>query len=137
MRYVLALLLIVILPLNASEEHAKLLDAIKQVESGGDDEAVGDNGRSLGGYQIQEAYFKDAQEFDSSLRVYKYEDVTKDNVARSVIRAYWRRYATEKRIGGKVTDEHRSRIHNGGPNGHKKKSTKKYWTKIDLVIRGK
>ena len=39
-----------------------LLDAIKQVESGGNPCAVGDNGKSLGAYQIMEAYYNDSLE---------------------------------------------------------------------------
>ena len=37
-----------------------LLDAVGQVESGGNPHAVGDGGRSLGPYQITSAYWADA-----------------------------------------------------------------------------
>ncbi len=110
--------------------HSALLDAIKQVESNGNSEAVGDDGKSIGAYQIQKPYFKDALEYDSTLAKYKYEDVKKDKVARLIIKAYWKRYATKRRLGHEPTDEDRARIHNGGLNGYKKKSTIKYWEKI-------
>ena len=40
------------------------------------------------------------------------------------------RYANEKRLGRKVTNEDRARIHNGGPNGYKKKATVGYWSDV-------
>jgi len=43
-------------------------DAIRQVESGGRLDAVGDKGRSIGPYQIQEGYWKDAVEHNPSLK---------------------------------------------------------------------
>ena len=45
-----------------------------------------------------------------------------------------KRYATEKRLGRPVTQEDIARIHNGGPNGYKKKSTEKYWQKVKKVL---
>ena len=81
-------MIILMLILATITTDGQLLDAIKQVESGGDSEAVGDGGDSIGAYQIQRAYFDDAVEFDKSLAKYKYEDVKKDDVARKVIKAY-------------------------------------------------
>jgi hypothetical protein len=107
------------------------------VESGNDNTAIGDNGDSKGAYQIQRAYFKDAVEYDKSLRKYKYEDVKKDFVARLIIRAYLNRYCTEKRLGRKPTDEDRARCHNGGPNGYKKDCTNKYWAKVQAQMEAK
>ena len=46
---------------------SKLFYAIMMVESGGDVNAVGDNGKSIGAYQIQEGYWRDAVEFNPSL----------------------------------------------------------------------
>ena len=37
-----------------------LFDAIRQIESSGDDRAVGDGGKSRGPYQIQRAYWREA-----------------------------------------------------------------------------
>ena len=45
----------------------ELLDAIRHVESGGDECAKGDNGKSLGAYQIMMGYYNDAVEFDPGL----------------------------------------------------------------------
>ena len=45
-----------------------LLQAIRCVESNGDVCAIGDNGRSIGAYQIMRGYYDDALEFSSELR---------------------------------------------------------------------
>jgi hypothetical protein len=112
-----------------------LLAAIAQVESGNNPDAVGDNGDSIGTYQIQRPYFKDAQEHNpTDLAKYTYESVTQDSVAIMVIESYWDRYATEKRLGHQATDEDKARIHNGGPNGYKKEATEKYWAKVQKAM---
>ena len=38
----------------------RLLDALRQAESGGNDRAVGDGGKSRGPYQVQRAYWREA-----------------------------------------------------------------------------
>jgi len=106
----------------------KLLDAICKVESNCDPSKVGDDGDSIGAYQIQYAYWLDATEFSGIGG--EYEDVLNDEYAQQIILAYWNRYATMKRLGRIPTDEDKARIHNGGPNGYKKTSTVKYWNKI-------
>ena len=53
--------------------------AIKQVESGGDENAVGDNGMSIGALQIQRAYCNDATERNSSLQSGKYAGYKYEN----------------------------------------------------------
>lgn len=103
-----------------------LLDAIRQVESGGDPSAVGDNGRSLGAYQIGEAYWQDACEYGGVTWAYE-SGVYDDAKCRQVIRWYWRRY-------GAQTDEQRARMHNGGPQGHRKRATVAYWQKVKAEL---
>jgi len=110
-----------------------LLDAICVVESNCNSAAVGDGGASIGAYQIQRNYWKDAVEFDPSIGGV-YEDVLNKDYARRVIRAYWNRYAVERRLGRKPTFEDMARIHNGGPNGYKKQATVKYWEKVSKVL---
>ena len=106
-----------------------LLDAICQVESNCDSTAVGDNGNAIGAYQIWYAYWYDAVEYDPSIGG-KYEDCYNKDYSEKIINAYWKRYANEKRLGRKVTNEDRARIHNGGPNGYKKKATVGYWSDV-------
>ena len=44
-----------------------LLAAIRQVESHGNDKAVGDGGKAIGPYQVWRGYWQDAVEFDKTL----------------------------------------------------------------------
>jgi hypothetical protein len=45
------------------------------------------------------------------------------------------RYATKARLGHEPTDEDLARIHNGGPNGVKRRSTIGYWHKVQQFLR--
>ena len=118
----------------------QLLDAMKQVESGGNPCAIGDNGRSIGAYQIMKAYYDDASQFNPHLRdcCRTYKNVWgKDSEAYSeeVIRSYMGRYATQQRLGRPPTNEDIARIHNGGPNGYKRTATDSYWEKVMSQLR--
>ena len=108
----------------------RLLAAIKQVESGGDANAVGDNGKALGVYQIWESYWSDAIEYVPSIGG-RYQDCKDPKYAEFVVRAYLARYAPKRRT---VTLEMLARIHNGGPRGYLKPATLKYWLKIQKVL---
>lgn len=109
-----------------------VLTAIRTVESSNNPSAVGDNGNAIGVYQIWESYWKDARQTGGFSGVYR--DCFDPNYADGVVRAYMKRYATEKRLKREVTQEDIARIHNGGPNGHKKKATLKYWAKVKKLL---
>ena len=109
---------------DAHAQSADLLDAIKQVESGGRTNAVGDGGRAIGPYQIHHSYWVDACAYDPSLAAGKYSDCFKEPYARRVVIAYLKRYAAGR------SDEDMARIHNGGPRGHRLKATVQYWVKV-------
>ena len=117
-------------------------DAIKQVESCGNENAVGDNGRSIGALQIQRCYYNDAVERNSSLQSGKYAGYKYENCSgpgsfeysREVAQGYMNRYATERRLGHPPTYEDMARIHNGGPNGYKMEATVKYWEKVKKIL---
>ncbi len=115
------------------DQHIELLNAMCEVESGCDPDAIGDNGNAIGPYQIWEVYWIDATEHDSSIKG-QYSDCINKEYAEKVIFAYWDRYATEERLGHIPTDEDRARIHNGGHDGYKKESTIKYWEKVQKCI---
>lgn len=130
----LALLILLLLPGVALANDPDLDDffyAIGTVESGHDDEAIGDGGASIGRYQIQRAYWQDAIEFDERLGG-EYKDVTDPVYARKVMMAYFRRYAREALGSGDW--QTLARIHNGGPRGHKKKATLTYWRKVQKEL---
>lgn len=111
----------------------RILTAIRQQESGGEknpNEAVGDNGASLGSFQISKAYWIDALEHDPSIGG-EYEDVKDPDYARRVVVAYLSRYIKKSEHW---TDERAARLHNGGPNAMRKKSTLKYWREVSARL---
>jgi hypothetical protein len=101
-----------------------LLDAMYTVESKRGQELVGDDGKAIGPYQIHREYWQDAVEFDLTIGG-KYEDCMNKAYSEKIIRAYWKRYAPKG-----ATVEQLARIHNGGPKGHTRNATLKYWKKI-------
>ena len=116
-----------------------LLDAIKQVESRGDPCAIGDNGRSLGAYQIMQAYYTDALEYNPRLgdggRTYSdVWGIGSEAYSEEVIASYMGRYATPGRLGRQPTNEDIARIHNGGPDGYKRTSTVSYWERVETEL---
>ena len=113
-----------------------LILALIQVESSGNDLAVGDNGKSWGCLQLQSAYVQDAAEY--AKEDWNHFDAFDRNKSIEIFLAYMARYATPERLGRPVTAEDMARIHNGGPGGYKKKATDKYWAKVraELIKMG-
>jgi len=109
------------------------LHAVAQVESNHNDNAVGDGGASIGRYQIQWAYWKDAVDYDRSIGG-AYEDVKDKAYAERIMHAYFKRYARQAVANNDF--ETLARIHNGGPRGHKRKSTLPYWVKVKAALKG-
>ena len=109
-----------------------LYAAMRWVESNDNPSAVGDNGNAIGCYQIWENYWIDATEFSGIGG--SYSDCFDCQYAHDIVVAYMNRYATENRLGRPVTFEDVARIHNGGPNGYKRESTKKYWKKVEARL---
>ena len=119
-----------------------LLDAIEQVESGGDANAVGDSGRAVGAYQIWKIYVDDCNRIHNKFCAsffpkhpfYTYSDRRSKEKSRGMVALYttyyWERTKTD--IMGRF--EFMARIHNGGPNGWKKESTKEFWDKVKAVL---
>ena len=114
-----------------------LLDAIKQVESGGNPCAIGDNGQSLGAYQIMEAYYNDSVANSPSLGSggRTYSDVWgigSEAYSEEVMASYMGRYAipAAERLGREPTFEDIARIHNGGPTGYQSPQTVDYWERV-------
>lgn len=111
----------------------QLILAIMLVESGGDINAVGDNGNSHGCLQLTEAYIQDAAKHAEEEWTVK--DAYDKETSVMIFIAYMDRYATKERIGAPVTAEHIARIHNGGPTGWSKEATKPYWEKVKNGIK--
>ena len=110
------------------ETITQLILAIIQVESSGNDMAVGDNGKAYGAMQMHAIYVDDVNRI--SAYKYKHEDAFDRGLAIEMFFLYTKHYATEERLGREPTMEDIARIHNGGPDGWKKESTVPYWNKI-------
>jgi hypothetical protein len=101
----------------------QLMTALWWVEAGGRlNPPDGDDGASIGPYQIQRAYWKDAGVSG------RYEDCRDVDYARRVMLAYWKRYVPEALTG--CDTEVLARTHNGGPQGATKAATLAYWHRV-------
>lgn len=112
-------------------QHRALLDAIRQVESGGDDRAVGDGGNAIGAYQIWRSYHQDATEWCKPLAG-TWADCYDRTHAERIMVAYWHRYCRQALKDG--DNEVLARVHNGGPKGAKKAATLPYWVKVSKQL---
>ena len=101
--------------------------ALGQVESGQNPKAIGDNGRSIGIFQIQKVCWLDAINFDKTTSG-KYENCLEIEYSKKILKAYLNRYCLQAIKNNDF--ETMARIWNGGPFGCRKESTKKYWNKI-------
>ena len=110
----------------------RLLPALERVESSGNPTAIGDGGKALGILQIWEVVIIDVNRAKGTS--YVHADAFDPVKARAICRAYLSIYCTERRLGRKPTMEDAARIWNGGPNGHKKAATKKYWHKVASAL---
>ena len=114
-----------------------LLDAIEWVESRGDTNTVGDNDEAVGTYQIHKIYVDDVNKILKRLNIwlsFSYDDRWDKKKSREMIRHYVKYYTLIPNLRDytwRIYDlEKAARIHNGGPEGWKKESTKPYWQKV-------
>lgn len=107
-----------------------LFDAIRFVESGNrPNPPDGDGGRSIGPYQIMEAYHRDA-----CGGLADWQRCRGRAYAERTMVKYWQRYCPKALAAGDW--ETLARIHNGGPRGHRKAATRAYWHKVRKAIKG-
>ena len=134
-------------PTELQEPIDTLLDAIEWVESKGDANAVGDNGKAVGSFQLHKIYVEDVnriligwkRQLGEQIKEaggkglggwfipYTYKDRFDRRYSRemsSVYLMYYNPSSAENEI------EAMARIHNGGPDGWKKECTKPYWEKV-------
>lgn len=109
--------------LLSDSEWSRFLSAVRLVETGGlpneGENAVGDKGKAIGPFQIWKVYHIDSKVPG------EYTECNKLEYSKKVVKAYLARWAPEG-----ATMETLARIHNGGPSGHKKAATEKYWKKV-------
>ena len=101
--------------------------AICQVESGGDPNAYNEREDAAGVAQIREIYLHDANRILSyeSFRLPDRFDQIKSRQIFEIVTGHYSRSGS---------DEERARIHNGGPRGMQKRSTVKYWVKVQKAM---
>ena len=111
--------------LSFTARAGELVDAIHMVESGGKTgtNIIGDKGKAIGPLQIHKACWIDAVSYDKTIGG-TYQDCHNLSYAKKIFNAYINRYAKGK------TAEQKARIWNGGPKGHTKQATVKYWQKV-------
>lgn len=118
--------------MNMNALTGKLIDALIEVESGGDDGAIGDNhlvNRAYGPLQIRKPYVTDVNtRYGTS---FKAEDCLGNRaLSIAIFGLYMNIYAKSSRLGHPPTAEDIARIHNGGPNGYKNAATAPYWARV-------
>jgi hypothetical protein len=105
---------------------------MRQVESGGNDRAVGDGGRSIGPYQIQLPYWLDGGGGAGRYRL----DALHADRCTPIILGYWRRYCPRALAGGDL--QTLARTHNGGPKWNttpkRRAATAVYWRKVRAAM---
>ncbi len=113
----------------------KLILAVIQIESAGDYQAVNEAEQAYGCMQIRKIYVDDVNRIlrlNKDSRIFVHEDAFDKDKSIDMFLIYTLYYAEqkEKKTGSPATYEDLARIHNGGPNGWKKESTKKYFKKV-------
>lgn len=104
-----------------------LISALMIVESSGNDQAIGDNGRAIGPLQIHRSVVLDVNRITGSN--YRHSEMTNRVAARAVCQAYLEHYGRGK------SPEEQARIWNGGPTGHKKAATVSYWRRVQRNLK--
>lgn len=105
----------------------KLIDALVHVESKGRSSAVGDNGKALGILQIHKEVVDDVNRAYGTS--YEYDDRKSVELSREICCKYLILHG-----GHWASDEKYARIWNGGPRGHRKPRTKRFWRKVKMAM---
>ncbi|OHA26124.1 MAG: hypothetical protein A3C06_03855 [Candidatus Taylorbacteria bacterium RIFCSPHIGHO2_02_FULL_46_13] len=120
----------------APSPKSRLIAALIEVESRGNDYAIGDRhmtDRAYGPLQIRKPCVDNVnRRFGTRVRV---EDLI-GNRSQSVwiCQKYLEMYATRSRLGREPSEEDLARVWNGGPQGYKKLSTLPYWSKVKKAL---
>ena len=104
----------------------RLFDAIRQVESAGNDKAIGDGGRSLGPYQMGLAAWLDSGGVAAAYRGAAFNRASTE----AAMLRYWKRYAA-------VTDEQKAKCWNVGPRWRTRAlgAGDRYWGRVKEAMQ--
>lgn len=111
---------------SPADPYAKVLPAIEQVESGGDANAIGDNGLAVGILQIHPVMVDDCNRIAKAKGLnltFTLADRKDPAKSRQMFRVYSDHYSAG-------SCEKIARNWNGGPKGHTKNATLPYWAKV-------
>lgn len=106
---------------------AALLAALIAVESGGNDRAIGDNGRAIGPLQIHAAVVEDVNRIHGTR--YTHAQMHDRAKAARVCVLYIEHYAPG------ASPEMQARVWNGGPRGSQRTSTVGYWVRVRKAMK--
>ena len=120
----------VLLVMAFEAAHPGLFDAIVQVESGGDVEAVGDGGQAVGCAQIHPVLVEDVNRILRK-ETFTLEDRKSYHKSRLMFMVYSSHYAD---YYDDWTVEGIARRWNGGPTGHTKEATEAYADKVQAHL---
>lgn len=110
----------------------KLLAALIIVESSGNNDKIGDNGR-LGCLQISPAIVQNVNRHYGTN--YKPTDALNRYKAKDIAEKYIRIYALPELVGRQPTNEDIARIWKKGQTGYKKEDTRVYVKKVQRALR--
>ncbi len=111
-----------------------LMTAMAIIESNNNPDAYNEAEDAVGILQIRPIWVQDVNRF--STVTYTHDQMKDLAFARMACLEYWRYYAKQINSieGREVTAQDLARIHNGGPEGYIKKSTEKYWKKVEVEL---
>lgn len=114
-----------------------LVDALIQVESEGNDGAIGDRNlrnKAYGPMQIRQPVCDDVNRiFKTKLNAGNM--LNNRELSIDTFNKYMFIYATTRHLGHSPTDEDRARLWNGGPAGPWKTATEAYWHKVKAQMQ--
>jgi hypothetical protein len=113
---------------------ASVILALITVESGGDPNAIGDNGNAVGALQIWPIVITDVNNIAGTH--YTLEDRKDRNKSIEIATIYLNHYCSEKRLGRKATAEDYARCWNSGPAWRTKMhKTDGYWARVKKELK--
>ncbi|OHA24961.1 MAG: hypothetical protein A3C79_03185 [Candidatus Taylorbacteria bacterium RIFCSPHIGHO2_02_FULL_45_28] len=123
-------------PASKAPSVNRLIAALIEVESHGNDQAIGDKHmkeKAYGALQIRKPCVLDVNQRLGTK--HRPEDMLGNrSLSVKVCRTYLERYANRKALGREPTLEDLARIWNGGPMGWRKQSTLGYWSKVEKAL---
>jgi len=108
----------------------KLIDALQDVESNNNPNAIGDNGNAYGILQIWKPVIQDVNRVYNTN--YTHKDAFNPQKSRDIAKKYLNHYGNIYTRNKKQNPDYETlaRIWNGGPTGYSKPSTNDYWNKV-------